>query len=78
MNQMGETFELPLDVKTIGSSILSEQGITELKQIKIFSNYLELDCNRQLEYFNKWKAVSTGTHSEKTIFIMNLAREVCP
>lgn len=77
-NSMGETFDIPLDVKTIGAAILSEQGVTKLKQIRIFSKYLELEGHEQLKYVNKWKTISSGSHSEKTTFLMDLSNELCP
>lgn len=76
-NSMGETFDIPLDLKTIGSSILSEQGVPKIKQIMIFSKYLELQGHEQLKYCNKWNTISSGSHSEKTTFIMDIYNELC-
>lgn len=77
-NEMGETFELPLDVKSIGSSILSEQGVSKLKQNSFFLKYHELDNHKQIEYLNEWNIISVGSHNEKTTFIMNMIKKLCP
>ena len=75
-NDMGETFELPLDLRSIGSSILSEQRVSNLKQNCFFSKYNELEHHKQIEYLNEWNIICLGSHNEKTTFIMNMMKKL--
>jgi hypothetical protein len=70
-NHCGSKFLLPLDLKSIGSSILEEEGVPPMKRSKLYADFSKISDEDHEGYRRSYSAVSSS--AEKTrAFVMDI------
>ena len=69
-NNCGESYELPMDIKSIGTPILIKNNVSKLVQMKIHVNFMKLSDEEKEEMKKKW--IACGSSSAKKFKLMML------
>lgn len=74
-NDCGSTFLLPLDLKTIGSSVMKDSGLSPLDRSKIYAKFSGLTDEDHQKYRDDYSMVSSNTAKTKS-FILDVCRRL--
>ena len=69
-NNCGESYQLPMDIKIIGTPILIKNKVSKLVQMKIHVNFMKLSDEEKEELQNKW--IACGSSDAKKFKLMML------
>lgn len=75
MNDCGSKFLLPLDLKTIGQTIMKDSGISPMKRIDIFQKFSQLADEEHQTYRQLYSMVSFDDSKTKE-FVLDICKEL--
>lgn len=74
-NHCGSKFLLPLDLKTIGSAIMKDSGLTPRKMMKIYANFSDLSDEDHQRYRDEYSLVSSSADKTKS-FVLDICNKL--